>query len=112
MRAFNLPDGVLNVRISKKYKKVLKALHYGTGEILKIIEETQLASLPIISSVQNVPTVQTAQQNVIPPVPSVESDMRRALAGELTMQIERPCDQFGRIQKLGKSCSQCEKRET
>lgn len=77
MRAFNLPDGVVNVRRSKKYKEVLEALHYGTGEIIKIIEPviasvtsvassipSIIASVPILDSTTRAPIIQPTEQGM------------------------------------------------
>jgi hypothetical protein len=104
MRAFNLPNGVLNVRRSKKYIEVLKALHEGTGQIIKIIAE------PVISTVPN----------VIPSVPNVPSHVTGdsiirvgSMSNGITMQIERPCDycqQYTYLEKRGKRCTMCEQK--
>jgi hypothetical protein len=112
MRAFNLPNGVLNVRRSKKFKEALIALHYGTGEIINIIEQPVTLNVPSVPSVPSVPNLSSI-------VPSMtlspgESEMRMPLSAQLTIHIEQPCDfcdQFGRMQKLGKFCSQCAKNK-
>lgn len=60
----------------------------------------------------NVPSVTVAYQNMTNVVG--ESETRRALAGEVTMRIERPCDycqQYTYLEKRGTRCSECEREK-
>lgn len=109
-----MPDGTVNIRRCKKNVEDLRLVEEFWRRLLGAVTQITPVKLVVPSVPNAIPNViPSVIPNVIPSVPG-ESDMRRELAGEVTMRIERPCDycqQHSKLQKIGKKCSECEKKK-